>query len=50
MESNSEPGTICVSGTAWNTVADQCDGESQGLVKIKGKSEMEIFYVNGIEK
>ena len=44
MESNGKPGLVCVSAAAWEKVADFCNGESQGMVAVKGKGEMEIYY------
>jgi DNA-binding response OmpR family regulator len=41
------PNAVNVSSDAWQQIADQCTGESTGLVQIKGKSgEIELFRVD----
>jgi len=48
MESNGQSGVVCLSRAAWDLVADVCEGQSRGLVEIKGKGEMEIFYLTKV--
>ena len=45
MEGLSKPGVVCVSASAWNQVSEYCVGRSQGMIEVKGKGGMEIFYV-----
>jgi class 3 adenylate cyclase len=45
MESNGVSGSVVLSGTAWQHVAERCRGESRGEVHIKGKGPMEMFRV-----
>ncbi|MDX1624392.1 MAG: adenylate/guanylate cyclase domain-containing protein, partial [Gemmatimonadota bacterium] len=42
VESAGEPGTVCLSGEAWQRVAHLCAGRSLGRVAVKGRQEMEI--------
>lgn len=48
MESSGQPGVVCLSRAAWEQVADICEGQSRGLVDIKGKGKMEIFYLTKV--
>jgi CheY-like chemotaxis protein len=46
MESHGTPGAITLSGAAWAQVAHRCRGESR-VLKVKGKSDMELFRFDG---
>jgi class 3 adenylate cyclase len=47
MESHGVVGAITLSGNAWAQVADRCEGQSLGLVPVKGKGDMEVVrFVN----
>lgn len=50
MESSGRPGIVCLSSAAWDLVSDTCAGTSQGLVEVKGKGKMELYYVTGANK
>lgn len=43
MESNGQPGSIALSAIAWERIAARSKSQSLGLIKVKGKGEMEIF-------
>ncbi len=45
MEQAATAGSVCVNAETWKQVKDSCHGESQGLLQIKGKGEMEIFRI-----
>lgn len=47
VESHGVRGAVCVSGAAWRKVAHLFEGESRGIVAVKGKGEMEIVRVLG---
>jgi len=49
VESHGLNGSVNVSATAWQQIADQCEGESLGLVMVKGKGEVEIIRVDGLK-
>jgi adenylate cyclase len=49
VESQGVNGSVNVSATAWECVADHCHGESLGLVMVKGKGEVEIIRVDGMQ-
>ncbi len=42
------PGVINISDVAWRQVADLCQGTSRGVVRVKGKGEMEMFVVESL--
>jgi DNA-binding response OmpR family regulator len=48
IESRGVPNAVNVSGEAWNHVAQLCIGESEGLVTLKGKGEMELVRVDSM--
>ena len=48
IESQGVPNAVNVSGEAWKHIVSLCRGESQGLVELKGKGEMELFRVDGM--
>ncbi len=43
VEKAAAPGTIAVSGPAWQHIADLCRGESLGHMRLKGKPGLEVF-------
>ena len=43
MESYGQPGSIALSAIAWERIAARSKGQTLGLIKVKGKGEMEIF-------
>ena len=45
MEQAAPPGSICVNAETWKLVAGHCQGQSQGLIQVKGKGAMELFSV-----
>jgi hypothetical protein len=40
---------VNVRAATWENIAPYCQGESMGLVKLKGKGEMEIFRIDGLK-
>lgn len=42
MERIGEPGTITLSGAAWDQVAGHCRGHDRGLLQVKGKGRMRV--------
>jgi class 3 adenylate cyclase len=49
VESNGVPDAVSVSRTSWNRIAHACRGQSRGMIEIKGKGEMEMFLVEGLQ-
>ncbi len=47
VESHGVKGAVCVSGSAWLRVKDRFEGESRGIIPVKGKGEMEIVRIIG---
>jgi class 3 adenylate cyclase/CheY-like chemotaxis protein len=47
VQSAAEPGTVTLSRSAWEQVADKCRGTSRGSVPIKGKGDMELVRFDG---
>lgn len=45
MQTNSKVGEIYVTKSAWERLGDACEGESRGIVEVKGKGPMEVFRV-----
>lgn len=45
MESNSEPGRLNISGTTYADVMDFVEVQPRGPVKVKGKGELNMYYV-----
>jgi hypothetical protein len=43
IESYSQPGSIALSATAWERIAARAEAQSLGLIRVKGKGELEIF-------
>ncbi len=49
VESNGVPDAVSVSRTSWNRIAHACQGRSRGMIEVKGKGEMEMFLVEGLQ-
>jgi len=49
VESNGVPDAVAVSRTTWNRIAHACRGQSRGMIEVKGKGEMEMFLVEGLQ-
>ncbi|MCL4819753.1 MAG: response regulator [Vicinamibacteria bacterium] len=47
VESHGLKGAVCVSDAAWKRIAGRFEGESRGIIPVKGKGEMEIHRVLG---
>jgi class 3 adenylate cyclase len=47
MESHGVPGSIQISGATRNLIADDYVCERRGTVEVKGKGEMETFFLAG---
>ncbi len=43
MESHGTPGAITLSRTAWDSIDAVAEGESRGVVQVKGKGEFELM-------
>ncbi len=50
IEANGVNGAVNISKKAWDEVSHLCEGESSGLVSLKGKGEMEVFQVKKVKK
>jgi class 3 adenylate cyclase len=48
IEGLGAPDTITLSGSAWAQVASLCHNSGSEIVRVKGKGEMEIYYVDGL--
>jgi adenylate cyclase len=48
VESHGMAGAVNVSDTAWGQVSAACDGDSLGLVMVKGKGHKELFRVRAL--
>jgi adenylate cyclase len=49
VESHGRNGAVNVSAATWSQIADVCDGESLGMIRLKGIGEMQIFEVRGLK-
>ena len=49
LETASEPGKINISKEFWERVKDVVDVEPRGLQALKGKGEMEMFFVRALK-
>ncbi|MGH3132694.1 MAG: adenylate/guanylate cyclase domain-containing protein [Gaiellaceae bacterium] len=47
MESHGAPGTIQITRTTWELVRDDFETEPRGLVAVKGKGDVETWYLVG---
>jgi guanylate cyclase len=47
MESHGTPGRIQISGSTYELVADEFECEARGPVAVKGKGEIETWYLVG---
>jgi class 3 adenylate cyclase len=43
------PNAVNISGDAWKQVAELVQGESRGLMNIRGKGDLELFRVDSIK-
>ena len=48
VQSKAEPETVVVSRPAWQLLEGRCRGASLGVVHLKGKSDMELFRIDGV--
>jgi class 3 adenylate cyclase len=49
MQSAADTGSICVNAATWNLLAEHCYGRPLGRIPVKGKSEQELFLVDGLK-
>jgi adenylate cyclase len=49
MEQVAPAGSVCVNAETWKSLKNCCRGKSLGRISIKGKGELEIFTVDGVE-
>jgi class 3 adenylate cyclase len=47
MESHGVPGTIQISRATYELLKDNFTCQPRGVVQVKGKGEMETFYLTG---
>ncbi len=47
MESHGLPGKIQITRTTWELVQDEFDCETRGVVEVKGKGQVETWYLLG---
>ncbi len=50
MEQAATPGSVCVNGETWKLLAPRATGQSQGVLKVKGKGDLELFRVESIRE
>ncbi|MCU0243114.1 MAG: response regulator [Vicinamibacteria bacterium] len=50
VESHGKNGAVNLSAAAWRQVSDICEGVSQGLIKLKGIGDMEVFRVERLKE
>ena len=50
MESHGIPGRIQVSIYTYELLRDKYEFEERGLIEIKGKGEMQTYFLEGIKK
>ncbi|MGA0040145.1 MAG: adenylate/guanylate cyclase domain-containing protein [Pirellulales bacterium] len=50
IEQAGAAGCVCVSQSTWQRIADACEGESLGVVNLKGKAPMEIFRITRLKE
>lgn len=48
MQTNGEIGAINVTHSAWDMLGGLCEGESRGIVDVKGKGPMEMFRIDRV--
>ncbi len=46
MESHGEPGKICISAQTYNLIKHKIACSSRGILQVKGKGPMELFFVD----
>jgi class 3 adenylate cyclase len=49
MESHGLPGRIQVTSTTYDILQDKYLLESRGTIEVKGKGEMNTYFINGIK-
>ncbi len=49
MESNGAPGKINISGATYNLVKELFDCDHRGKINVKGKKELDMYFVLGIK-
>jgi CheY-like chemotaxis protein len=49
IESVGVPNAVNISGDAWRQVANLVQGESRGLMNIRGKGDLELFRVDSVK-
>jgi adenylate cyclase len=49
IESVGVPNAVNISGDAWRQVAELVQGESRGLMNIRGKGDLELFRVDAVK-
>ena len=45
MEHAATPGSICVTAETWPQLAAHCEGSSEGHASIKGKGELDLYFI-----
>jgi class 3 adenylate cyclase len=48
MEQAATAGSVCVNAETWQRLKHLCAGQSQGVIKVKGKGEQEIFRIDSV--
>jgi adenylate cyclase len=48
MESNGEVGRVNISGATYEKVKDEFACEYRGKVEVKGKGEVDMYFVEGL--
>jgi class 3 adenylate cyclase len=46
MESHGESGRVCISATTYHLIKNQIKCSSRGIIQVKGKGPMELFFVD----
>lgn len=49
VQSYGQEGCVNVSESAWQHLRRHCEGESLGLIHVKGKGPMELFRISGLK-
>lgn len=50
VEKHGRPGLVNVSAEAWSRISEHANGESLGLIQVKGIGEMELFGVDRLSR
>jgi class 3 adenylate cyclase len=48
VESEATPQTVFVTSAVWTRVGHRCQGDSQGMIHLKGKGEVELYRVDKV--